>query len=83
MHYVFQDGKTKSSLDFSCIERPLKASFHPDGDQDGSDEGFFYDEAAALEGAGADGRAQMLDHLDSLLQMPRADELDSVSLTGS
>lgn len=48
---------------------------------DGEDDGFFYDEDAAMENADTAGdRAEMLDHLDSLLQMPRADELDNVSL---
>ena len=48
-------------------------------DEDG-DEGFFYDEDAAAEGAGGD-REALLEHLDSLIQMPRADELDHVQLS--
>jgi len=48
-------------------------------DEDG-DEGFFYDEEAAAEGAGGD-RESLLEHLDSLIQMPRADEFDHVLLS--
>ena len=39
---------------------------------------FFYDEDEVLAGADGETRAAMLDHYDSLLTMPRADELDEV-----
>ncbi len=45
---------------------------------DDEDAEFFYDEDEVLAGAGGDSRAAMLDHYDSLLQMPRADDLDEV-----
>ena len=67
---------------FTTDSLPLSTCSLHATDEDGEegDEGFFYDEEAALEGAAAaDGRGQMLDHLDSLLQMPRADQLDDVS----
>lgn len=53
------------------------ALFSADDDEDAE---FFYDEEEVLAGAEGDAsaRAAMLDHYDSLLQMPRADELDEV-----
>ena len=38
----------------------------------------FYDEDEVLAGSGAETRAAMLDHYDSLLQMPRGADLDEV-----
>lgn len=46
-------------------------------DNDGEGE-FFYDEDEVIAGASGDEHAEMLDHLDSLLQMPRAADLDEV-----
>lgn len=46
---------------------------------DSEDEGFYYNEEEALNGIGADGRAAMLDHLDSLLDDTDAHDLDEVS----
>jgi hypothetical protein len=47
---------------------------------DDEDAEFYYDEEEVLAGAGCEdgARAAMLDHYDSLLQMPRADEFDEV-----
>ena len=45
---------------------------------DNEDAEFFYDEEEVLAGADSGSRAAMLDHYDSLLQMPRADDLDEV-----
>lgn len=46
---------------------------------DDSDEGgFFYNEEEAMNGIGADGRAAMLDHLDSLLDDTDAHDLEEV-----
>ena len=39
---------------------------------------FYYNEEEVLSGAGAEARAAMLDHYDSLLQMPTAGELDEL-----
>lgn len=39
---------------------------------------FYYNEEEVLSGAGAAARAAMLDHYDSLLQMPTAGELDEL-----
>jgi nucleotide-sensitive chloride channel 1A len=65
-----------------------------DGDEDGEDGGdgaggdgvgggggageFYFNEEEVLSGAGAEARAAMLDHYDSLLQMPTAGELDEL-----
>lgn len=56
------------------------AALNPDPGQEGDDEDaeFFYDEDEVLAGAGNGSRAAMLDHYDSLLQMPRADDLDEL-----
>lgn len=45
---------------------------------DEEDAEFFYNEEEVLAGAGGDARAAMLDHYDSLLQLPSADDLDEV-----
>ena len=39
---------------------------------------FYYNEEEVLSGAGAEARAAMLDHYDSLLTMPTAGELDEL-----
>ncbi|CAL8464249.1 g3784 [Coccomyxa elongata] len=56
------------------------AALNPDPGQEGDDEDaeFFYDEEEVLAGADDGSRAAMLDHYDSLLQMPRADDLDEL-----
>ncbi|EIE24935.1 hypothetical protein COCSUDRAFT_62344 [Coccomyxa subellipsoidea C-169] len=56
------------------------AALNPDPGQEGDDEDaeFYYDEDEVLAGAGGESRAAMLDHYDSLLQMPRADDLDEL-----
>ena len=46
--------------------------------EDDEEGDFFYDEEEVLAGAGGQARADMLDHYDSLLNMPRADQLDEV-----
>jgi hypothetical protein len=46
--------------------------------EDDEEGDFFYDEEEVLAGAGGQARAAMLDHYDSLLDMPRADQLDEV-----
>ena len=46
--------------------------------EDEEDAEFFYDEEEVLAGADPAERAAMLDHYDSLLHMPRADDLDEV-----
>lgn len=45
---------------------------------DEEDAEFYYNEEEVLAGAQGEQRAAMLDHYDSLLQMPRAAELDEV-----
>ena len=68
------------------------AAMNPDDDEEeDDDEGgrgmgmgvggageFYYNEEEVLSGAGAEARAAMLDHYDSLLQMPTAGELDEL-----
>ena len=65
------------------------AAMNPDSDDEDDEEGagggmmggageFYYNEEEVLSGAGAVGRAAMLDHYDSLLQMPTAGELDEL-----
>lgn len=49
----------------------------PAGDDEDAE--FFYDEDEVVAGADSASRAAMLDHYDSLLQMPRAADLDEVS----
>ena len=44
--------------------------------EDEEDADFYYNEEEVLGGAQGEERAAMLDHYDSLLQMPRAAELD-------
>ena len=46
--------------------------------EDEEDAEFYYDEEEVLAGADPEERAAMLDHYDSLLHMPRADDLDEV-----
>ena len=48
---------------------------HTDDEEDAE---FYYNEEEVLAGAQGEQRAAMLDHYDSLLQMPRAAELDEV-----
>lgn len=50
---------------------------HADDEEDAE---FYYNEEEVLAGAQGQERAAMLDHYDSLLEMPRAAELDEVSL---
>lgn len=45
---------------------------------DSDDEGFYYNEEEALDGIGADGRAAMLNHLDSLLDATDPEDLEEV-----
>ncbi|CAK0786113.1 hypothetical protein CVIRNUC_009326 [Coccomyxa viridis] len=56
------------------------AALNPDpGDGDDEEDGdFYYNEEEVMAGAQGEQRAAMLDHYDSLLQMPRASELDEL-----
>ena len=66
-----QQGALLAAADV-CV--PRRSEDEEEGD-------FFYDEEEVLAGADGEARAAMLDHYDSLLDMPRADQLDEVLLT--
>ncbi len=60
------------------LHKGARVCLLPAGDDEDAE--FFYDEDEVLAGADSGSRAAMLDHYDSLLQMPRADDLDEVNV---
>mmetsp|Transcript_17044 Transcript_17044/g.47600 ORF Transcript_17044/g.47600 Transcript_17044/m.47600 type:complete len:232 (-) Transcript_17044:664-1359(-) len=54
------------------------AALNPDSDMEEDDGQFFYNEDEVMSGVDPDRREAMLDHFDSILQVPQEDELEEL-----